>query len=71
LNLKQFINWLLNSFNVQLIFEYVAEVLFIAMKNEKLSKQTNIFWHTCKRKFECILESLLLFSAVAQIYILQ
>jgi hypothetical protein len=48
----------------------ISEIMFWLMPKEKLKKGTNLFWHTCKRKGENILEVLLVLSGIAQIYIL-
>jgi len=48
----------------------ISEIMFFLTPKEKLKKTTNIFWHTCKRKFENIVEVSLGFSVVAQVYIL-
>jgi len=48
----------------------LTELLFILMPREKLKKETNLFWHTCKRKLECFIEVVLGFFVIAQIYIL-
>ena len=47
----------------------ISEIMFWLSKKEKLSKGTNIFWHTCKRKLENIFEVLLGFSVIVQIYV--
>ncbi len=44
--------------------------MFWLMPKEKLKKGTNLFWHTCKRKFENMFEVLLGLSGITQIYIL-
>jgi len=48
----------------------LAEVLFLLMPKEKLKKNVNLFWHTTKRKAECLFEVILGLSAIAQVYIL-
>ena len=46
----------------------ISEILFWLMDKEKI-KRKKIFWHTLKRKLECIFEVLLGLSAITQIYI--
>ena len=47
----------------------ISEILFWLMDKEKVKKSKR-FWHTCKKKFECVFEVLLGLSAITQIYIL-
>ena len=53
---------------IGLIF-LLTELLFLLMPKEKLKKEVNLFWHTAKRKGECLFEVLLGLSAIAQVYI--
>ena len=61
-----FPNWIFLILGIIIL----SEIMFFLMPKEKLKKGTNIFWHTCKRKFENIFEVLLALSGIAQIYIL-
>jgi MFS family permease len=46
----------------------IVEILYWMMDKEKV-KKSKLFWHTCKRKLECIFEVLLGLSAITQVYI--
>ena len=46
----------------------ISEILFWLMDKEKVKKK-KVFWYTCKKKIECIFETLLGLSVIPQIYI--
>ena len=72
-NLKEALPFLIGFYPILFLIVgiiIIFEIMFWLMPKEQLKEGTNLFWHTCKRKGENILELLLGLSVIAQVYIL-
>jgi len=65
-----FINTIQEFIFVILGIIILSEILFFLTKEEKLNKNINLFWYTCKRKCESIFKVLIGLSVITQIYII-